>query len=138
MSDINVIPSNLVTIRKRQFEQRQDEWFSARWIQQNAEQTLEYAREYTRMATERKLQAERELEEAREAEYRQSRAGLIRTREGVFSNLRSSLRQMSMTAVHVAALPPQEGEVQTVAIQTDPVLSPISTLLPMVFTEPPA
>src|SRR5277367_2711190 len=100
MSDINVIPSNLVAIRKRQYEQRQDEWFSARWMQQNAEQSLEYAKEYTRVTTERKLQAERELEEAREEEYRQSRAGVIRTREGVFSNInmRQSLRQLSLTA----------------------------------------
>src|SRR5277367_436946 len=110
MSDINVIPSNLVAIRKRQFENRQDEWFSARWMLQNAEQTLEVAREYTRVATERKLQAERELEEAREAEFRQSRAGLIRTREGVFCNIRQSLRQMSMTASRIAEIPPQEGE----------------------------
>ena len=58
MSDVNVIPSNLVAIRKRQFEQLQDEWFSARWAQQNAEQSLEVAREHTRIATERKLQAD--------------------------------------------------------------------------------
>src|SRR5277367_5287239 len=58
MSDVNVIPSNLVAIRKRQFEQLQDEWFLARWAQQNAEQSLEVAREHTRIATERKLQAD--------------------------------------------------------------------------------
>src|SRR5271163_4425427 len=118
MSDINVIPSNLVAIRKRQFDQRQNDWFAARRMQQNAEQTLEVAREYTRVATERKLQAERELEEAREAEYRQGRAGVRRTREGVISNMRSSLRQL-----HAAAIPPQEGEVPD-------VLPPIATLLP--------
>src|SRR5277367_5015653 len=106
MSDTNVIPNNLVTIRKRQFEHRQDEWFSARWMLQNAEQTLEVAREYTRVATERKLQAERELEEAREAEFRQSRAGLLHTREEALRSIRQSLRQM-----RVAAIPSQEGQV---------------------------
>src|SRR5277367_2679058 len=126
MSDVNVIPSNLVAIRKRQFEQLQDEWFSARWAQQNAEQSLEVAREHTRIATERKLQAERELEAAREEEYRQSRAGAQRTHEEVLRNIRQSLRQM-----RVAATPPQEGEVP------DPVLSPNSSAH-MVFTEPPA
>src|SRR5277367_4007716 len=106
MSDVNVIPSNLVAIRKRQFEQRQDEWFAARWMQQNAEQMLEVAREYTRVATERQLQAERGLEEAREEEYWQSRAGALRTHEGVLRNVRQSLRQL-----RTAAIPSQEGEV---------------------------
>src|SRR5277367_2900827 len=128
MSDINVIPNNLVAIRKRQFEHRQDEWFSARWMQQNAEQTLEVAREYTRMATERKLLAERELEEAREAEFRQSHAGQIRTREGVVSNIRRCLGHLTTT--RIAEAPPQE--------LTEPALPPISSLLPRVFSEPPA
>src|SRR5277367_6863388 len=131
MSDTNVIPNNLVTIRKRQFEHRQDEWFSARWMVQNAEQTLTVAREYARLSTERKLQAERELEEAREAEFRQSRAGLIRTREGVVSNIRRSLQQLAMPSAHIAEAPPQE------AVAAIP-LPPVSSLLPRVFAEPPA
>src|SRR5277367_5907265 len=131
MSDTNVIPNNLVTIRKRQFEHRQDEWFSARWMVQNAEQTLTVAREYARVTTERKLQAERELEEAREAEFRQSRAGQIRTREGVVSNLRRSLQHLAMPSAHIAEAPPQE------AVAAIP-LPPVSTLLPRVFSAPPA
>ena len=105
-------------------------------MEEVAEQSLEQAREHTRIATERKIQAELDLQEAREAEFRRSRQGVARARYGAFSNLRRCV-----PAVRVAES--SSHAVVSSSSQTEPLaLPPISSLVPPVvhreFSEPPA
>ena len=132
MSDVNMIPNDIVARRRRQYEQRQDAWFAARWMEQSTELALERARERIRLAAEERIRAELALQEVREVEFRQSAQGIARTRFGAFYNLRRCAPASQVVGT-------SERVLVSSASQTEPVvLPPVSSLLHRVFTDPPA